>query len=442
MTRSSPHKPSTSTNRAASGRTSAHAHATDLLLLEELHAGLPVGLLVNDADTLEILHANPPLPGLRRSRPAARPADRIAQRRTPAAPPSQMNWRHSSKKWPRPEGRVTYPSSVTTPQGEEPNWWSATLHRIDTDRWGPVVVTLAVDLTDQVRARHLLEERERRHAGPAADDRRRSRPQPRLLPPAGCRCPRPRPTGRRSHAPTARRRRQAPPRRRQRPSPRRDPTPRPRSDPHTTARDDDRSEPASAPRIARPPLGRGALARGPGQTDRDSDDRCAQQAASARGRPHAARRRISAARQRPGERSSGAPSSFEAVLSRWPAQTRTQARSGKLPAPISAHASSRSSASTAKDSEQTKSPNYSSSPRTQSGHTSGTLAATLASAREPRHSTFSRLPTPIRSSNGNQPRRLPRIDDCRRTVVPPRRVRNPTPRCRRARTGGQASSAS
>ena len=63
MTRSSPHRPSTSTNRAAGKRTSAHAHATDLLLLEELHAHLPVGLLVNDADTLEILHANPPLPG-------------------------------------------------------------------------------------------------------------------------------------------------------------------------------------------------------------------------------------------------------------------------------------------------------------------------------------------------------------------------------------------
>ena len=38
-------------------------HATDLLFLEELHAHLPVGLLVNDADTLEVLHANPPLPG-------------------------------------------------------------------------------------------------------------------------------------------------------------------------------------------------------------------------------------------------------------------------------------------------------------------------------------------------------------------------------------------
>ena len=44
----------------------------------------------------------------------------------------------------------------------EAGWWSATLHRVHTDRWGPVVVTLAVDLTDQVRARRLLAEREER----------------------------------------------------------------------------------------------------------------------------------------------------------------------------------------------------------------------------------------------------------------------------------------
>lgn len=47
-------------------------------------------------------------------------------------------------------------------RGREPRWWSATAHRIDTDRRGRVVVTLAVELTDQVRARQLLAERERR----------------------------------------------------------------------------------------------------------------------------------------------------------------------------------------------------------------------------------------------------------------------------------------
>ena len=162
MTRSSPHKPSTSTNRAAGKRTSAHAHATDLLLLEELHAHLPVGLLVNDANTLEILHANPPLPGfadhdlpfdqlieshnythqpqLRADELAALVADVAATGRPRHLP----EFRHD-------------------PPGQEQSWWSAALHRVDTDRWGPVVVTLAVDVTDQIRARHLLEERERRH---------------------------------------------------------------------------------------------------------------------------------------------------------------------------------------------------------------------------------------------------------------------------------------
>ena len=215
VTRSSPHRPSTSTNRAARERTSAHARAdaTDLLLLEELHAHLPVGLLVNDADTLEILHGNPPLPGFADH---DLPLDQLIeshndkyQPHLPADELAALVEEVAATGRPRhlPEFRHDSP-------GQEPNWWSATLHRIDTDRWGPVVVTLAVDLTDQVRARHLLGGARTTAPGPAADDRRRSRPQPRLLPPAGCRCPRPRPTGRRGHAPTARRRRQAPPRRR------------------------------------------------------------------------------------------------------------------------------------------------------------------------------------------------------------------------------------
>jgi DNA-binding CsgD family transcriptional regulator len=157
VTRSSPNSPSTSTNRAAG----THARATDLLLLEQLHAQLPVGLLVNDADTLEILHANPPLPGfadhdllhqlIQSQNDERQPhgqADELAARVADVAatgrPCHLREFRHGSP-------------------GQDPTWWCATLRRIDTDRWGPVVVTLAVDTTDQVRARHLLAERERRH---------------------------------------------------------------------------------------------------------------------------------------------------------------------------------------------------------------------------------------------------------------------------------------
>ena len=137
MTRSSRHRSSTSTNRAAGKRTSAHAHATDLLLLAELHAHLPVGLLVNDAGTLEVLHANPPLPGFR-SRPAARPAARVAQgrRRTAHRPGARVTHRGSGRhrhaaararapsRVPRARGTLVerQPSTASTPTAGGPSW--------------------------------------------------------------------------------------------------------------------------------------------------------------------------------------------------------------------------------------------------------------------------------------------------------------------------------
>jgi DNA-binding CsgD family transcriptional regulator len=162
VTRSSLHKTSTSTNRAASGRASAHAQATDLLLLEDLHARLPVGMLVNDADTLEILHGNAPLPGFAdRDLPLDQLIESHNDEHQPYHPADELAAlveEVAATGRPRhlPEFRHDSP-------GQEPSWWSATLHRIDTDRWGLVVVTLTVDLTDQVQARHFLEERERRH---------------------------------------------------------------------------------------------------------------------------------------------------------------------------------------------------------------------------------------------------------------------------------------
>ena len=162
MTRSSLHKRSTNPSRATGRRTSAHAHATDLLLLEELHAHLPVGLLVNDADTLEVLHANPPLPGFAdHNLPLDQSIESHNVKHQPHLPTDELaalvaEVAATGKPHHLPEFRHDT-------QGQEQSCWSATLHRIDTDRWGPVVVMLAVDITDQVRARQLLEERERRH---------------------------------------------------------------------------------------------------------------------------------------------------------------------------------------------------------------------------------------------------------------------------------------
>lgn len=137
-------------------------HVTDLLLLEELHAHLPVGLLVNDADTLEILHGNPPLPGLADydvtlDELIESPNDE-QQPRLPTGELAALVEEVAAT------GEACHlPVLRHDSRGREPTWWSATLHRIETDRWGLVVVTLAIDLTTQVLARHLLEERERRH---------------------------------------------------------------------------------------------------------------------------------------------------------------------------------------------------------------------------------------------------------------------------------------
>jgi DNA-binding CsgD family transcriptional regulator len=161
-TRSTPRKDLTRTNRPAASQKRAQAPISDLLLLEELHANLPVGLLVNDADTLEVLHAKLPLPGL-----AVRdlPREQLPRTRQQDVDDSPLG--------PELASLVREVAATGTPQHlpefrheppeREPRWWSASLHRVDTDRWGQVVVTLAVDLTDQVRARRLLAEREARH---------------------------------------------------------------------------------------------------------------------------------------------------------------------------------------------------------------------------------------------------------------------------------------
>jgi len=123
------------------------ARAAELLLLEQLLAHLPVGILVNDAETLEVLHASPPLPGFSDEHAAELSASELASLVEEVAATGSP---HHVPEFRRDVG------------GQEPRWWSASLQRIETDSWGPVVVTLALDLTDQVRARDVLEERERR----------------------------------------------------------------------------------------------------------------------------------------------------------------------------------------------------------------------------------------------------------------------------------------
>jgi DNA-binding CsgD family transcriptional regulator len=162
VTRSSPPRPSTSTNRAAHERTSAHAraHATELLLLAEFHADLPVGLLVNDAKTLQVLHASSTMLEL------------VDTELTPEALTASRNGAslHSSELAASIANVASTGNPHYLPQfrhealGQPTRWWSLSLARADTDNWGTVVLTLAVDITDQTHARRMLEERGRRQA--------------------------------------------------------------------------------------------------------------------------------------------------------------------------------------------------------------------------------------------------------------------------------------
>jgi DNA-binding CsgD family transcriptional regulator len=138
------------------------ALASALRLVDEFHAHLPIGLLVYDAETLEIVHGDPTLLGLADDRDltldgavASPPEGHDPKFRASELASALVEVAATGSPRHLPEFRHDF-------IGHGPRWWSAGLHRIDTDRWGRVVVMLAVDLTDQVRARQLLDDRERR----------------------------------------------------------------------------------------------------------------------------------------------------------------------------------------------------------------------------------------------------------------------------------------
>jgi DNA-binding CsgD family transcriptional regulator len=149
----------TSTSPAAGRREGDDALAA--LLRVDHHAQLPIGLLVYDADSFELVHVNPTL--LRFAGPDLTLEEVVGlpgQEHDPQFPASELasalaEVAATGKPQHLPEFRHDF-------LGRRPRWWSASLHPLDTDRWGKVVVALVTDLTDQVRARHLLEEREER----------------------------------------------------------------------------------------------------------------------------------------------------------------------------------------------------------------------------------------------------------------------------------------
>jgi DNA-binding CsgD family transcriptional regulator len=131
------------------------------VLLERLDGNLPLGLLLYDAETLELVHANPPL--LDFVDPDITLDELVELRNDEHDAQFRASELASAIEEVAATGRPCHLHELRHDFfGRGPRWWSASLHRIDTDRWGRVVVALAIDLTDQVRARNLLEERERR----------------------------------------------------------------------------------------------------------------------------------------------------------------------------------------------------------------------------------------------------------------------------------------
>ena len=116
----------------------------DFFLVEQLVEHLPIGLLVNDRDTLEILYANDRLLGLFEQKPSRFPlTDHLAQVARTGEARHLPELRHDDA-------------------ANDPAWWSWSLHPLTTDRWGEVIVSLAVDRTSQVKARLAADEREPR----------------------------------------------------------------------------------------------------------------------------------------------------------------------------------------------------------------------------------------------------------------------------------------
>ena len=120
------------------------------MLLERLAGNLPISLLVYDAETLQLVHANAPLFDVGEPNVTLDEQFRASELASALEEVAATGERRH------------LPELLHDFSGRGPRWWSASLQRIDTHRWGRVVVALAVDLTDQVRARDLLEEREGR----------------------------------------------------------------------------------------------------------------------------------------------------------------------------------------------------------------------------------------------------------------------------------------
>lgn len=136
--------------------------AADVLFLERLHEDLQIGLIVMSTETFEILQANQAAALAFRDR-ALKLADLFGSRIEDAVPAFRAPGLTAVFEEVAATGEPRYlPELRHDGLARGPAWWSWSVHRATTERWGRVIVLLAVDVTEQVVARQTGEEREAR----------------------------------------------------------------------------------------------------------------------------------------------------------------------------------------------------------------------------------------------------------------------------------------
>lgn len=126
--------------------------ANDELLIDRLHEHSPVALVITSAQTHEILHANPAALAFMEGSPT--PNALLGSRLDDHVPDFLETGLAAALDEVALTGEPKHLPEIRCDRRDAgPTWWSWSLQRVWTGRWGSIVVWLGVDVTEQVRAR-------------------------------------------------------------------------------------------------------------------------------------------------------------------------------------------------------------------------------------------------------------------------------------------------
>jgi DNA-binding CsgD family transcriptional regulator len=133
----------------------------DVRLIDRLHEHLPLALVVTSAETHRVLHANPAILTFTEGSPTL--GSLLGSRLDDHIPDLRESGLAAALDEVAATGEAKHLPEVRRDRGDgELGWWSWSLHRVDTDQWGSVVVSLGVDVTQQQLARRIQERQQAR----------------------------------------------------------------------------------------------------------------------------------------------------------------------------------------------------------------------------------------------------------------------------------------